>query len=186
MYYYLKGRVTMIINGLVILEVGGIGYAINVLHEEHYKIGDEVMIFVNHIVREDEEYLVGFETLQEKEVYNLLLTVKGIGPKMALNALKSISIERFLDIVKRGDLIALKKLPGIGPKAASQIILDLKGTLMMQPEKKTTLNPNKELAKDALINLGFKPRDLDEALKNLEEDLSVEEYVSKALKQMRK
>lgn len=186
MFYYLKGRVTMIVDGILVLEVNGIGYAISVLHEERYELNQEALIYVNHIVREDEEYLVGFETIQEREVFNLLITVKGIGPKMALNALKAITIERFLDIVRRGDLVALKKLPGIGPKAASQILLDLKGTLMLHAEPSRRLNANKELAKEALIKLGFKPRDLEDALKDLEESLSVKEYVSQTLKKMRK
>ena len=92
-------------------------------------LGDYLLVYTLHIVREDDELFVGFKTIEEKNVFTKFISVKGIGPKTAINALKDTTIDKFKEMIINEDIKGLKKLSGIGPKAAGQIILDLKGSL---------------------------------------------------------
>ena len=152
-----------------------------------------MLVYTLHIVREDNELFVGFKSLKEKEVFIKLIDVKGIGPKTAVNALKGISIDSFLNMIATNDIKSLKKLPGIGPKAAAQIILDMKGSLsasLLQNNtdvtKKIKLNKEQEDAKNVLKALGFKVKDIDEVLEKLPVVLTASEYINEALKRLGK
>lgn len=187
MYYFIKGIVYAIEGGIVVVDVNGVGYGIQAIHPEKYQVGEESLIYTHYVVKEDEQFLVGFESLKEKEVFLQLISVNGIGPKTALNALKEISVETFLSLIEKEDIKGLTKLPGIGKKSASQIILDLKGKLFVVQSNRTMMNKNKEDAKQALKSLGFKSKEVDDILVQIEdESLSVEAYVSEALKLFRK
>ena len=129
MYYYLKGTIVEQGENYIVIDVCGIGYQVLVMHPLDFPLFELCLVYIAHIVREDEEYFVGFKDLQEKKVFNQLISVKGIGPRTALTALRGISIDEFIACIQNEDIKRLKKLEGIGPKAASQIILDLKGSL---------------------------------------------------------
>ena len=129
MYYYIKGTVEEIHLDYIVCEANSIGYQIFVTNVSAFALYQEYKIYLTHIVREDDEQLIGFLSLEEKSIFDQLLTVKGIGVKSALGALSKVSVEQFLTFVENEDVNALKKLPSIGPKAASQIILDLKGKI---------------------------------------------------------
>ena len=188
MYYYVRGTIVEVYIDSVVVDVSGIGYHILMSHPEVYSVGQTSLIYVSHIVREDEQYYVGFSSLEEKDLFNKLIDCKGIGPKTALNALRDITIEEFIDAINNSDVKRLKKLPGIGPKAASQIILDLQGILKVEENKATLkLNKAQEDAKSALKNLGFKVKDIEECIKKINDDsLSTEQYVTQILKMIRK
>lgn len=185
MYYYLKGVVVEQLETKIIVDVHGVGYGVLVMHPENFPLNLEQLIYTEFIVKEDEQYLVGFESLEEKDLFNKLISVKGIGPKTALGALREISVESFLEAIYLNDTKRLTKLPGIGPKAAMQIILDLKGTLKFDTAKK--LNKNKEEAREALKALGFKNKDVVDVLSSIEnENLSSEIYIKEALKKFKR
>ncbi len=104
-------------------------------------------------MREDEQYLVGFKTEYEKEAFLSLISVKGIGPRTALGAMSATTAEELFNAIAANNITFLKKLPGIGAKAAAQIILDLKGQLTGSPSG----NPNQyDEVRDALKGLGYK------------------------------
>ncbi len=192
MYYYLKGKIVCIFDNSIVIDVNGIGYEVLVIDSSLFEIGDELIIYIVHILREDEEYFVGFKSLEEKDVFNKLISCKGVGPKTALSALKGITINEFITAIENEDIKRLKKLDGIGPKAASQIILDLKGSLSnfatgkSQP-KNIVRNRNIDDAIIGLKGLGFKQKEIENCIDLIADDtLSTEEYITRVLRMMRK
>ena len=193
MYYYLKGKIVESNDEFAVIDVRDIGYEFLTINKSDFVVGEDMLVYTLHIVREDNELFVGFKSLKEKEVFIKLIDVKGIGPKTAVNALKGISIDSFLNMIATNDIKSLKKLPGIGPKAAAQIILDMKGSLsasLLQNNtdvtKKIKLNKEQEDAKNVLKALGFKAKDIDDVLEKLPEVLTASEYINEALKRLGK
>ena len=192
MYYYLKGTIVEQGENYIVIDVGGVGYQVLVMHPEEFPLLELVRVFVAHIVREDEEYFVGFKDLQEKKVFNQLISVKGIGPRTALTALRGITIDEFIKCIEFEDVKRLKKLDGIGPKAASQIILDLKGSLsdfgvVSCKTTKKGMNKAQEEALLALKSLGFKVKEIEECFERINHDsLTTEQYVTAVLRMMRR
>ena len=182
MIYYLKGVINKVTDEYAVIDVNGVGYDFLFINKNDF--------YTLHIIKEDDELLVGFKDLESKEVFTKLISVKGIGPKTAITALKDTTIEKFVDMITHEDIKSLKKLSGIGPKAAGQIILDLKGSLklssldIISPTKK--LNKEQEDAKNVLKTLGFKPKDIDDILAILPDVLSADEYVNEILKRLGK
>ena len=193
MYYYLKGKIVESNDEFAVIDVRDIGYEFLTINKSDFVVGEDMLVYTLHIVREDNELIVGFKSLKEKEVFIKIIDVKGIGPKPAVNALKGISIDSFLNMIATNDIKSLKKLPGIGPKAAAQIILDMKGSLsasLLQNNtdvtKKIKLNKEQEDAKNVLKALGFKAKDIDEVLEKLPVVLTASEYINEALKRLGK
>ena len=193
MYYYLKGKIVESNDEFAVIDVRDIGYEFLTINKSDFVVGEDMLVYTLHIVREDNELFVGFKSLKEKEVFIKLIDVKGIGPKTAVNALKGISIDSFLNMIATNDIKSLKKLPGIGPKAAAQIILDMKGSLsasLLQNNtdvtKKIKLNKEQEDAKNVLKALGFKAKDIDDVLEKLPEVLTASEYINESLKRLGK
>ena len=137
---------------------------------------------------ENDHYLVGFSSKNERNAFLNLNRVKGIGPKTALAALSKATPENLAQAIESGNVSFLKTLPGIGPKAASQIILDLRGKIAISTTVKKQKDNSKYLdAKSALQELGFKAKDIDSALeKILDTTLKTDEIVRIALKYLRK
>lgn len=182
MYYYLHGMITFHTADSIVVECGGVGYDVMVSHPDEFPIGETLFIFVSYVHNENEQYFVGFKTLEEKNMYLSLTSVKGIGPKTALTALSSTSVERLANAIENSDTAFLMRLPGIGKKSAGQLILDLKGKLMMLDTTSRTLNAEMDVAKDGLKSLGFKESEIKNALAQINEtNLSADEYLRLAL-----
>ena len=189
MYYYLKGTIVEKNQSYIVVDVLGVGYQVYIVHEDDFPLFEQKMVYLYHVVREDEEYFVGFPSLKEKDIFVKLISCKGIGPKTAINALRDVTYDEFLDIISSGDVKRLKKLNGIGAKEEAQILLDLKGTLSLEQidnaKTKSSLNKNQELAKEALESLGFKAKQIEEAFNKINnQDLTLEDYIKEALKIM--
>jgi len=184
MYYSFKGIITSVRKDFVVIEVGGIGFQVFVPHINDYLKDEEVFIFVHQVVREDEQYLVGFKSEYEKEAFLSLISVKGIGPRTALGAMSATSAEELFSAIAANNITFLKKLPGIGAKAASQIILDLKGQLTGTPSG----NPNQyDEVRDALKGLGYKIKEIENILATInEKDATNEDILRLALKKLKK
>ena len=129
MYYYLHGTVTIHEKDSIVVECNGVGYEVLVSHPEDYNIGDTIRIYTAFYSREDEQYLIGFKTFEEKALYIKLISVKGVGPKSAMSILGGSSSSRVKEAIDSSDVVFLSHLPNIGPKTAKQIVLDLKGKL---------------------------------------------------------
>ncbi len=182
MYYYLHGIITLHTSDSLVVECGGVGYDVMVAHPEDFPIGETMFVYVSLVSNENESYFVGFQTLQEKKMYLALTSVKGIGPKTALTCLSSTSVERLADAIENQDSSFLMRLPGIGKKSASQLILDLKGKLLLLDASSKTLNKEMDTAREGLKSLGFKEAEINEALNQISEnDLTADQYLKKAL-----
>lgn len=184
MIYFLKGKVALIDGDSLVIDVNNVGYQVLVSHVDDYIIGDEVLVYTYNVVREDEQYLVGFSSLEEKSVFLSLIKVKGLGPRTAIGALSTTTPQQIIQAIASNNVAYLKKLPGIGAKAAAQIILDLKGQLTGGTKGDPGVY---EEVYDALKGLGFKGAAIDRVLASINEpDASAEEVLRIALNKLRK
>lgn len=180
MYSYIKGIITDIEANYIVLENNNIGYLIYVSNPYSYKINDEVIIYLHEQIKEDEDTLYGFKTKDEKNLFLRLISVKGLGCKMALPMLSGDNKDTILDAIDTGNVNYLKKFPKIGDKVARQIILDLKGKLAS--DDKNVIANNFEELSETLKSLGYKTNDINKVLPKLDASLSLEKQVKEALK----
>ena len=180
MYSYMIGEVKDIVLNAIVLENNKIGYLINTPNPFAFEEGKEYKVYLYQQIKEDEHCLFGFKTKEEKELFLKLISVKGLGPKMALPILATGSISGIMDAIERENLLYLKKFPKIGDKLAKQMFLDLKGKLgtidSVEEENHT------DEVRDALIGLGYKEKELRSVLAKVDHSLSVEEQIKAALK----
>ena len=184
MIYFLRGKVALKDGDTLVIDVRDVGYQVLVSHIDDYEIGDEVLVYTYNVVREDEQYLVGFSSLDEKSVFLSLIKVKGLGPKSAIGALSSTTPQEVVNAIASNNVAFLKKLPGIGAKAAAQIILDLKGQLTGGSKGDPTVYDE---VYEAFKGLGFKGAAIDRVLATINEpDASAEDILRIALNKLRK
>lgn len=182
MYSYIVGKVTMIFKDHLVLENNGIGYMIYVPNPYSFKIGSNMTIYVYQQIKEDGQLLFGFKTVEEKDLFIKLISVKGIGPKTAVGALATFEVDKIVQAIESDNMNVLKKIPGIGPKAAGQIILDLKGKVVTSLSAAASTDPSFDEAIEVLIALGYKESDVVKVMKKLEDEhLDTNSYVKKAL-----
>lgn len=188
MFNYIKGIVEVITKDYVVLENQNIGYQVQVSHPEDYIKGVETKVFIYTHVREDDISLFGFLLKEEKDLFLRLIDVTGIGPKTAINILSASTYSKIVTAIETSNTAFLKKLPGIGPKTSQQIILDLKGKLiLLDKEEKLYINQALEDAKEALKQLGFKNAEIDRVLAQIPHQAHTsEEYLKIALTLMKK
>jgi Holliday junction DNA helicase RuvA len=188
MIYSLTGLIVKLQPDHLVIEVQGVGYYVLIAKPDHFQRNEINHVYTYHVIREGDQFLVGFSNLLDKRIFEQLLSVKGIGPKTALGALSGASSEQIIQGINDGNIAFLKSLPSIGPKAASQIILDLKGKITFDtPKLATKLNQKLNEVSDGLKSLGFKVVEIDRALKDLSsDDHSVEELIKLALKKLGK
>lgn len=183
MIYFLKGKIALKTSESVVIDVNNVGYEVFVTHLNEYVVGEEHTIYTYQVVREDEQYLAGFSSNEEKEAFLKLITVKGIGPRTAINAMSATTAEELIKAISANNTTFLKKLPGIGAKAAQQIILDLKGQLTGSVKG----DPNQyDEVRAALKSLGFKNAKIDEVLSQINVvDATNDEILRLALKKLK-
>lgn len=188
MHYYFKGKIVNVGIDTIAVDVHDVAYELFVSKPELFSLGEECTVYSYEVYGENDHYLAGFKSLEEKEAFLSLIGVKGIGPKTALNALSTTNPTELFEAIAKADVKFLKKLPGIGPKAASQIILDLQGKLT--EVSKPIAPKNDERFADvraALKSLGFKVKDIDEALAKIDpEGKGDQELLKLALKALKK
>lgn len=195
MFAYIKGSLEMKFKNYLVIDVGGLGYkifmsesAINTIGE----IGDIVKVFTCYRVREDDVSIFGFKTQEELRMFELLLSVSGVGAKSALVMLSCIQPSDFAIAVISNDVKVLTQIPGIGAKSAQRIILELKDKLKKEQSeekleevsksKKAEINNNVQEAISALMVLGFTKKDIEKAFEHLDIDnLSLEDLIKKGL-----
>lgn len=191
MIYSLTGLVVKLQPDSLVIEVQGIGYFVHLSKPENFHLNEINHVYTYHVIREADEFLVGFANLLEKRLFEQLISVKGIGPKTAIGALSGATSEQIIQGINEGNVAFLKSLPSIGPKAASQIILDLKGKITFDtPKQNASQTPeDKKLneVRDALKSLGFKTSEIDRALRDMtSENFTVEQLIKVALKKLGK
>ena len=187
MYYYLHGRISQHLKDSIVVDVNGIGYDALVSHPDEFPIGEFLFVYVCYIHNDKEEYFVGFKSREEKELFLKLTSVQGIGPKTALGVLSNSSVGRLVKAIDESDANYLRRLPNIGKKSASQIILDLRGKLqLIGGRNSTTRNENRDKAFEALKETyGFKDNELKKVFSEINDTtLSVSDYLRLALKRL--
>lgn len=178
----IKGKILRRNPPSIIIDVNGLGYEIFMPFDSFLKISnqEEVELEILQVKKEDSDLLYGFLNIEEKEFFKTLLKIKGIGDKMIIQILSKISILDLKRVIASEDLNALKKLPGLGPKTASRLLLELKGKII----DNININKNKnwEYALSALISLGFDKKSAELSLEAVfEESDSAEVLIRKVL-----
>jgi Holliday junction DNA helicase RuvA len=159
MIYSLKGPIVAVEKDRIAVDVHDVAYELLVSRPNEWVFGASVSVYCYEVLTQDDHYLVGFSSKLEKQAFLSLIQVKGIGPKTALNALKETTPDDLFKAISANNTAYLKKLPGIGPKAAAQIILDLKGQLLPPTAKATPNNstrfrkPSRTLASRAKTSI---------------------------------
>ncbi|MFP4878733.1 Holliday junction branch migration protein RuvA [Mammaliicoccus sciuri] len=178
MYAYIKGIVTQLYPSHIVVEANGIGYEIQTPNSYRFQsqLDKETQVYTQLIVREDAQLLYGFVNLEEKDMFLSLIKVTGIGPKSALAILATSTPNEVAIAIENENESYLTKFPGIGKKTARQIILDLKGKLIITeeselfPESKYAGQDVLEEALLALEALGYSKREITKVKKNLEKE----------------
>ncbi len=181
MYSYIIGKVTEISGAGITLDNNGIGYFINTPNPYAFNEGEEYKVYVYQQIKEDEHLLFGFKTINEKDMFLKLISVKGMGCKLALPILATGSISGIVDAIERENILYLKKFPKIGDKVAKQMVLDLKGKLKTIEVEKLVDDDYMELS-EVLKGLGYKEKEFRSVIAKIDSSLSIEDQVKEALK----
>ena len=210
MLAYIKGILEMKMTGYIVIDVGGLGYKIFMSEtgiEKVGNIGEKVKVYTYYKVREDDVSIFGFNTLEELKMFELLISVSGVGAKTALTMLAVCEPSEFALAIISEDVKTLTTIPGIGPKSAKRIVLELKDKIKKEQQiseltkasneisenektstsikvKQAIENDNKVLeAVAALQVLGYNKKLIDQAFEKIEnkKELSTEELIKKAL-----
>ena len=204
MLAYIKGELANKSRGYVVIDVGGLGYKVfmsELSMENIGNIGDVVKVYTYYRVMEDDISIFGFNTNEELRLFELLISVSGVGAKTAITMLGTIKPEEFAIAIISNDINTLKKLPGIGAKTAQRIVLELKDKLKKEKQieelsvatEKSTLIKNEiekdkklEEVFDALQVLGYNSKDIEKAMERIDNSLSLEEIIRAGIKELSK
>ena len=198
MISYIIGEIKHIGEDNFVIENNNIGYFINSSFNtiKTLEINNEFKIFTKMNVREDDISLFGFSSKDELEVFELLTSVSTIGPKNAIAILSTLNVDKIKLAIVNNDIDSLTKAKGIGKKTASRIILELVDkvkkmainddiSISNQDFDNITSNGEIEVAREALLNLGYQRNSIDKVLSSLKDsDLSLEEIIKESLKRM--
>lgn len=199
MIAYLKGELVTIETDYIIIDVNGVGYKVNVPASTIGKLppcGNPVLVNTLLIVREDSQQLYGFLSKKEQDIFELLISISGIGPKGALAILSGVAIEELSKAIIQENLAMLTKIPGIGKKTAQRIVIELKDKLAKEETQDIegsiiTIGDDNGLADaaEALIALGYsynEAKNVIRKVKSKQPDAQVEEIIKIALKELAK
>lgn len=195
----LTGRLAFKAPTHLVLDVHGVGYEVFIPLSTYYglpNLSESTSLSVHTHVREDAIQLFGFLTSQEKDAFVLLTSVSGVGPKLALSVLSALPVSSLVSAIQSGDVAKLTTVPGIGHKSASRLVLELK-------DKVEKLHPGLASASEvpgqgqdatfddalsALVNLGYRPQDAKEALKQVKksnaESIVLKDMIRESLKEL--
>jgi len=171
----------------VLIDVGGVGYELDVPMSTFYNLpglGERVTLLTHFVVREDAQLLYGFLTSEERATFRLLIKISGIGPRTALSILSGLSVADLAGAVTRQEGGRLQKVPGIGKKTAERLLLELKGKLGadLGAVGGTVASDAQADIVQALVALGYNEKDAALALKKLPAEVGVSEGIKLALK----
>ncbi|MBI1920919.1 MAG: Holliday junction branch migration protein RuvA [Geobacter sp.] len=195
----LTGTIARKAPDFIVLDVQGVGYRVQIPFSTYYDLPEEggnVSLNIYTHVKEDAINLYGFSSLAEKELFQLLISVSGVGPRLATNILSNIGASDLSEALMRGDLGRLSAIPGIGKKSAERLVLELKEKLKKQAPAALAHDEKPAAAKQdlrddvlsALVNLGYKEAVVQKVLDGLEIGAgdTVEDILKQALKKLMK
>lgn len=184
----LRGKIKTKFESQLIIEVNGVGYLVEVADITRLAPeGKESHLYIYTYVREDQLALYGFQTMEERQLFEILLSVSRIGPKAAINILSHLSYDRFINAILTENIAVLKEVKGIGPKTAQRLVLELKNKVdelakNINIEKSEDSQEDEELY-DAVLSLGYSRKEIDKAKTNVDfkEDENLETKIKKVL-----
>lgn len=190
MFEYIKGRVEDVLLDKIIIDVGGIGYRIQstITSATDVKKGDIATIFTYLILREDEVNLYGFTTREELNMFQLLISVSKVGPKVAASALSTYTPNKLANYILNNDIQGISKAPGIGKKTAERIIVELRDKVeeyagKIDDNDMIVSIPHQYEVVDALVALGYSNQEAEKALYSIKDnELTTEDMIKQALK----
>lgn len=182
MYSYIQGMIVDMAKDYIVVDNQGIGYLIYVSNPYQFTKGKTTLVYVYQQVKEDVILLFGFLSKEEKDLFLKLIMVKGIGCKTAIGILATGDVNAIISAIESKNIAYLRKIPGIGPKAAQQIVLDLQGKFNTMISETILTSVEFDEAIEVLLALGYKKQEIDKAMNKLMgENLSTNDYVKKAL-----
>ena len=192
MIAFLEGTVAGKTASGALINVGGVGFEVGMSQIDLSKLpatGERALVYTYLQVRDDGMALFGFLSLESKALFEKLITITGVGPKVALAALSLYDAATLADHIAAQDVAAIQRVPGIGKKMASRIILELKGTLDqglggLFADEKPAASKAMEGAVEALLSMGFTSAEADLALKDAPADASESALLQYALKKL--
>lgn len=190
---YLKGKIISSKPTQIVLDVNGVGYKVGISINTFEKIVNktEVSLFVHTHVKEDSISLYGFFTEPEKEMFELLISISGIGPKIALGLLSGISVDSLKEAIEEGNVTRITAVPGIGRKTAERLVLELRSKVEgISAEEFITLQPSiKSEAISALSTLGYNVKIAEKVIREILSeniDFALEDLIKNALSRLNK
>tara|TARA_R110002096_G_scaffold172757_1_gene346629 strand:+ start:16389 stop:16979 length:591 start_codon:yes stop_codon:yes gene_type:complete len=196
MIAFLKGFVEELLPDVALLDVGGIGYRVEISSQtfEQLKPQTEVKLLIHHHITESDQRLFGFYTKDEKQLFEKLITVKGVGPKLGLTIVSGLPANHLIQAISNSDIATLSRVPGIGKKTAERISLELKDKIgqISSSSSKGSIAPISGISDEvisALESLGFKRREAEQATIKVLQDsevLTVPSAIKKALSVLNK
>ena len=180
----LRGRLAEKRPNQLLVDVGGVGYLVQVPLSTYASVGElhaEVTLLIHTHVREDALALYGFVSSREKHFFELLLSASGVGPALALKILSGMSVEELVPAIRAGDLARLTKIPGVGRKTAERIVVELKDKLeavVIESQKPVAISPAGTEADvvSALVNLGYDARAAESAAADAKRETGVANF----------
>ena len=189
MISFLRGKIIFQDKDFIIVEINGVGYQVFVLPNFKTDLeSDEIEIYTHLYVREDILKLYGFSALGELKLFELLISISGIGPKAAQGILSLASPENIRAAIAHGDASVLTRVSGIGRKTAERVILELRNKVEISPEEISgtgrIINADSDVV-EALVGLGYRPAQAQAALKEIPSEIeSIEEKIKWVLKEL--
>jgi holliday junction DNA helicase RuvA len=189
----ISGTLAHKLPGEVIVDVGGVGYQIFIPLNVFYRlpeVGGTVSLYIHTHLREDALQLFGFRAAEEKQVFLLLNSVSGIGPKLAVNILSGIPAEELVEAVKDGDQLRLVSIPGVGKKLAERMIVELRDKFTtLQSRPSIAQSNDSQLVQDAvsaLVNLGYRKAEVEKNVRDMIQtgQRTLEELIKDVLRRM--
>ena len=196
---FLRGKVSHIFSDYCFLDIHDVGYRVFISHQtrNHIVIGEEAFLYTHTHVREDDILLYGFFSQEEDDLFQHLIGISGIGPKVAQGILSATTANEFYRLIHRKDIKAITKLPGIGKKTAERIVLELKDKLSetsfdapdIMEDAVSIVDGMGDMvveATEALLNLGFQQSEIQSVFKKRSDWESTEEIVRYALAELQR
>ena len=191
----ISGTLAHKVPGEVIVDVGGVGYQVFIPLNVFYRlpeIGERVTLYIHTHLREDALQLFGFQEATEKQVFLLLNSVAGIGPKLAVNILSGIPADELAQAIKEGDQLRLVSIPGVGKKLAERMIVELRdkfATFQAQVTETPVASNGSQLMQDAvsaLVNLGYRKAEVEKSVRDTVQagNTTLEEVIKEALRRI--
>ena len=187
----IKGRLIDKSPPIILVDCQGVGYELEVPMTTFYElpdIGNEVTLLTHFVVREDVQLLFGFASHQERKIFKQLIKVNGIGAKVALSILSGISLNELMRAINQSESDLLVKIPGIGKKTADRLVLELKDKFKDIPADGSTDSIPSQVddIQNALLGLGYSLKDSVTVIRELPDEISVNDGIRQALKMLSK